>query len=357
MLRPKSVWVTYKPKLKRWEVGVQWHGHPERFYQFHGLSHTSWEIAEEHASEIRTEIRKHFRNEGVFDPERHKKRGKRKSPYLFQEYVSLWLHTYNQAVSTGDKNRHYVSDLVRYNRLYWEPFFGKLDIREINFPLISNFYIELREQGHSKKYDQNIMDALRKLIKDMCKKNRLEMPEFPDYREKKRHTIPKWLTEEEQDRVLEHIPAIHKPIVLCLFYHGLRHQEGRELTWNHFHPDRGTITIETLKGGPDRELLLDKTVFEAIKQAPRVLHHQYIFHYGGRPYKKNKLWKVIRAALDKAGFDNVVPYQASRHSAATHIIQRGGSTRLAQHILGHADIRTTERYTHVLVSDQERVRR
>lgn len=352
MLRPKSVWITWKPRLKRWEVGVQWHGRPERFYQFQGIPHISEEIAEEHASEIRTEIRKK-----TFDPQKHKKRGRRQSPYLFKEYVKIWLQDYRRAVQTGDKNRHYVEDLERYSRLYWDPSFANMDIRELNEVVISSFYSQLREQSHSKKYDQNIMDALKKLIKDMCKKNRLEMPDFPDYREKKRQTIPQWLSEEDQDRVLEQTPAIHKPIVILLLYHGLRHQEARELTWIQLHLDRGTITIPTLKGGPDREILLDPSVIQAIKGIPRVLHHKYVFHHGGRPYKKNYLWKVFRTALDKAGFPDVVPYQASRHSAATHILQRGGSTRLAQHILGHADIRTTERYTHVDVRDQERVRR
>ena len=114
MLRPKSVWVKWKEKRKRWEVGVQWHGKPERFDQFQGIPHISREIAEEHASEIRTEIRK-----GTLDPEKHKKRGRRKSLYLFGEYAALWLQGYDEKIQTGDISRLYVDDLKRYNDLYF----------------------------------------------------------------------------------------------------------------------------------------------------------------------------------------------------------------------------------------------
>jgi len=98
-------------------------------------------------------------------------------------------------------------------------------------------------------------------------------------------------------------------------------------------------------------------VLDAIMGIPRTLAHRYVFHHAGRPYAKTTLWKIIRKALDAAGFKDVTPKDASRHSAASQLLRRGASTRLAQTVLGHADIRTTERYTHVLVEDQAGVRR
>jgi len=132
---------------------------------------------------------------------------------------------------------------------------------------------------------------------------------------------------------------------------------GRELKRNRIDLKRGVVSIETLKGGPDRDILLDKEIVRALKSIPRSLKYPQVFLNHGKPYSKTALWKIIRHALDKTGLKDVAPKDASRHSAATHILQRGGSTRLVQQILGHADIRTSELYTHCLVKDQEKVKR
>jgi len=75
--------------------------------------------------------------------------------------------------------------------------------------------------------------------------------------------------------------------------------------------------------------------------------------------KKSTVEKLLLFGSGFTGLKDRAPKDASRHSAATHILQRGGSTRLVQEILGHADadIRTSELYTHCLVKDQEKVKR
>jgi site-specific recombinase XerD len=57
-------------------------------------------------------------------------------------------------------------------------------------------------------------------------------------------------------------------------------------------------------------------------------------------------------AIDAADLKHVDPNHAGRHSAATQMIARGAPRRELQKKLGHADIGTTETYTHVLVEDQ-----
>jgi len=56
MLRPKKVWITYKPHLKRWEVGLYWHGKAERFYQIKGYPLYTEELANELAGDIRSDL-------------------------------------------------------------------------------------------------------------------------------------------------------------------------------------------------------------------------------------------------------------------------------------------------------------
>lgn len=350
MLRPRSVWISWKEKRKRWEVGVSWHGKKERFYQYDGMAHTCIEIATDHAGAIRSEIKK-----GFFNPENHKKR-RGGSSYLFGEYAKLWMKEYEQKIKTGDVCKEYVKILSGYIYIYVNSHFGFIDIREIQEPLIKQFYLSLSEKALSKKHVQNIMDAFKKMLSDAYQDHIiLEMPRFPRYREKKRKKNVIWLTEKEQDRVLEEIEPIHKPIVMCLFYHGLRMAEIRDLKRSNLKAN--ILQVATLKGGPDREIIIDDRVLEVIKRIPVTLKHQYLFHWGGRPYSKTKLWKIFREALDKAGFEDITPTKAVRHSVASQLYQRGAPTPLVQYILGHADSRTTEIYSHTKVEEQERVRR
>lgn len=351
MLRPQSVWISWKPKRKRFEVGVSWHGRKERFYQYDGIPHIVREVAEDHAGAIRREIKKK-----IFNPENHKKRRKGSCPYLFDGYSKLWIKDYEQKIKTGDVCKEYVKILSGYIDIYINDYFGFLDIREIQELLVKQFYLSLSEKVLTKKHIQNIMDCFQKMLKDAYQDHIiLEMPRFPKYKEKRRKKNVIWLVEEEQDRVLEFIEPIHKPIVMTLFYHGLRMEEGRVVKRADL---KGNILqVATLKGGPDREIILDDRVIDLIKKIPPTLKHQYLFHWHGRPYSKTKLWKIIRGALDKAEFRNITPYQAVRHSHASQLYRRGASTPMVQYILGHADSRTTEIYSHARVEDQEKVRR
>ncbi len=232
-----------------------------------------------------------------------------------------------------------------------------LSILEINTLTLKDLYFWLAEKGLSKKHRQNIMDALHQIMKQAFEETRLPLPKFPDYKEKKHErSIPDFISKEDQDLVIENTPSIHRPIVRMIAYHGLRQYEARNLKIADFTDDR-TVNVETAKCGPPRRILLDPLVIKDLKSIPRCLFHQFLFHHNGKPYAKTTLWKIIRKALNETGLNHITPSEFGRHSHATHILQRGGSTRMAQEILGHADIRTTERYTHVLVDDQATVSR
>lgn len=73
----------------------------------------------------------------------------------------------------------------------------------------------------------------------------------------------------------------------------------------------------------------------------------------GRPLSRQALWRIVAAAGQCAGIGKRLYPHLIRHSFATHLIAGGADLRAVQELLGHANLSTTQRYTHV---DADRLR-
>jgi integrase/recombinase XerD len=67
----------------------------------------------------------------------------------------------------------------------------------------------------------------------------------------------------------------------------------------------------------------------------------------GRPMTRQALWRLVKDAGVLAGIATPVYTHLLRHSFATHLLENGADLRAVQELLGHANLTTTQRYTHV----------
>jgi len=174
-------------------------------------------------------------------------------------------------------------------------------------------------------------------------------------------TLPKYLSMEQVDALLE-APDETKPnglrdraMLQLLYATGLRVSELCTVEIGGVNLNVGIVRVIG-KGRKERLVPLGRSAMKAIesyiergRKQPAGRNARYLFLTNrGGPMTRQAFWKLLKNYGKHVGlWQNLTPH-VLRHSFATHLLERGADLRSLQTMLGHADISTTEIYTHVL---------
>jgi integrase/recombinase XerD len=183
----------------------------------------------------------------------------------------------------------------------------------------------------------------------------IESPKF-------RRSLPQFLSLEEVERVLQQpdtstvVGLRDKAMIELMYSCGLRVSELCRLRVSDVQMSEGSVRCIG-KGDKERLIPVGRRALSAVeayykKARPELLRGQpspYLF-LNQRSGKVNRIafWKVLAFYGRRAGIRKHVKPHMLRHSFATHLLDGGADLRAVQMMLGHADIATTQIYTHVV---------
>jgi site-specific recombinase XerD len=162
--------------------------------------------------------------------------------------------------------------------------------------------------------------------------------------------LPVTLSRLEIKRILQSLTNKKHQLIIALGYGaGLRVSEVVNVKVQDIDLDELVLTIRQSKGKKDRITIVPTTLLQDLQACVSgKKRHQYIFESerGGK-LTTSTVQKVFEKACRNADIQKDATFHSLRHSFATHLLENGTDIRYVQALLGHQNIRTTQRYTQV----------
>jgi integrase/recombinase XerD len=230
----------------------------------------------------------------------------------------------------------------------------KLDVRA--------FLLTLKAKKLSNKTVVRNLVAIRTFFRFLTQEGKLESNPVEDLESPQlAKTLPEILSLQEVEQLLE-TPKPQTPLGIrdrsmleMLYATGMRVSELVSLQMNQLNLEGGYVLLLG-KGSKERAVPIGgeaiKRVSDYLKGARQKLskgkESPFLFlNRSGRKMSRQVFWKSIKSYGRRAGIRKKITPHLLRHSFASHLLARGADLRSVQMLLGHADISTTQIYTHV----------
>ncbi len=173
---------------------------------------------------------------------------------------------------------------------------------------------------------------------------------------KKPEKQPLFFSTEDFQKLLEVIenPDI-KAIVILAVNTGMRQMEMITLQWNQINLEARYIVLDnqnhTTKSKKVRTIPLNNSCISILKNISKTINSENVFNYNGSQIKQDYLVKNFKRYVIKAQLNLKLNFHSLRHTFASWLVQKGVSIYQVSKLLGHADIKTTEIYSHLRTED------
>ncbi|WP_054710825.1 site-specific tyrosine recombinase XerD [Bacillus sp. JCM 19041] len=255
----------------------------------------------------------------------------------------------------------YTRDLKQYTLFLTKG--NVLSFNDVNQRIVQDYLYTAKQAGKSSATMARMLTSIRSFHQFLYREKWTEkdpttLIESPRIEKK----LPNFLSIQEVDILLSAPVATNplgmrnKAMMELLYASGMRVTELVSLKEDNMHLSMGFVRVVG-KGNKERIVPLGNQATQALltyidQGRPKLLakkdQHEYLFvnHYG-RPLTRQGFWKVLKQLARDASITKEFSPHTLRHSFATHLLENGADLRSVQEMLGHADISTTQIYTHV----------
>lgn len=254
----------------------------------------------------------------------------------------------------------YKRDLKSY--IYFLRKKNIIDINSSNRAIIVAYLLQMQKSGKASSSISRTCAALRSFYQFLFREHVIsEDPTIDLDTPKLEQRLPKVLNTEEVEKLLSQ-PDITTPLGLrdksmleLLYATGMRVSELISLSVEDVNLETGFLRCMG-KGSKERIIPVGSIALEYLKEYLSSVRKQLLngkeskklfFNRQGNPMTRQGFWKIIKKYSKQAGIYKKITPHTLRHSFATHLLENGADLRAVQEMLGHADISTTQRYTHL----------
>jgi integrase/recombinase XerD len=240
--------------------------------------------------------------------------------------------------------------------------------RGVTLALISEYLADRKHAGLSASSIKLVVVALKIFFRFLTTKGVIErdptealaLPRIERY-------LPETLNELQVEQFLERIntKAVHglrdRAMIELLYASGLRISELANARLENFNFEERVVRV-TGKGNKTRLVPVGRKACEALRaylsaERPKLVKprssSEIFLSERGTKLTTARIWQIVKKHAKRAGLEKNIYPHLLRHSFATHLLSNGADLRIIQEMLGHADISTTQVYTHV---DQQRLK-
>ncbi|MET3696189.1 tyrosine recombinase XerD subunit [Bacillus oleivorans] len=236
-------------------------------------------------------------------------------------------------------------------------------LEDVSRSVVMKFLAHLKDSGKSSKTIARHISSIRSFHQFLLREKQIDHdPTVHIDMPKQEKTLPKVLNLDEVEALLsapnkgDAFALRDKAMLEVLYATGLRVSELIGLDAGDVHTMLGFVRCIG-KGNKERIVPLGSKAKEALEEYLEKGRHRliknknrtealFLNHHGNRLTRQG-FWKILKQIASSVGIEKTITPHTLRHSFATHLLENGADLRAVQEMLGHADISTTQIYTHV----------